>query len=144
MSNGMATLNATFDFSDFGLYADSDNTGIPPKWEAPDELTNMTDCLRYWYPLKSARGASDSAVLGGRLAAPHPVNMRVAPTLAVAAGNVCYMWDYGASGTITGLSSYTTTYSVEFNGNTAGTLNPGATCLMLPDYPGYIAVSARM
>jgi hypothetical protein len=145
MSNGMATLSSTHDFSDFGLYADPDNTGLPPKWQAPDELANMTDCLRYWYPLRSARGASDSAVLGGRLAAQHPVTMRVNPTLAVAAGNVCYMWDYGASGTISSINgNFSNTYHVEYNGNTAGTLNTGATCLMLPEYPGYLSVSARM
>ena len=144
--NGAATAGTTLEIFDIGLYLDPDKTGVAPKWEAPSEMQNMTDCLRYWYPLRSARGASNSATLGGRLAAPHPVMMRANPAIAVGTvgGNVCYMWDYGGSGTITGLSNYANTYHIEFNGNTAGTLGAGRTCLMLPEYPGYISVNARM
>jgi hypothetical protein len=47
ISNGLAALN-TFEIFDAGLHVDPDKTGLPPKWELPDEPTEQLACMRYW------------------------------------------------------------------------------------------------
>ena len=54
MSNGMATLNASLSLADVGLYFDPDNTGLPPKWETPDEAEELRACQRYYYKTPTA------------------------------------------------------------------------------------------
>jgi hypothetical protein len=47
-TNIAATANKFLYISDFALYADPDNTGLPPPWEAPDYATELARCMRYF------------------------------------------------------------------------------------------------
>jgi hypothetical protein len=86
--NGVAAGN-TFDVFDVGLYLDPDKTGIPPKWELPDEAAQLAKCLRYYFML-AAEGVVNSIQVRGYAAAgtgvsntiPLPQPMRVAPTMS--------------------------------------------------------------
>ena len=46
-TNGLDT-SASLIFADAGLYLDPDNTGVPPRWEMPDEAEELRACQRYW------------------------------------------------------------------------------------------------
>src|SRR4029077_4283970 len=48
MTNGRATLNNTFELFDVGLYADPNNTGLPPAWVTPDYADELARCQRYY------------------------------------------------------------------------------------------------
>ena len=41
MTNGMAGAGNVFELFDVGLYLDPDNTGLPPKWQMPDEAEEL-------------------------------------------------------------------------------------------------------
>src|SRR6187399_1766631 len=43
-SNGVATVAATYELFDVGLYLDPTNTGTPPRFEMPDELNELQAC----------------------------------------------------------------------------------------------------
>jgi len=45
--NGVNGANI-FELFDVGLYLDPDNTGVPPKWQMPDEAEELRACQRYW------------------------------------------------------------------------------------------------
>ena len=47
-TNGMATGSAVFELFDVGLYLDAANTGVPPRWETPDEAQELAACMRYF------------------------------------------------------------------------------------------------
>ena len=47
-TNGMATVNNTFELFDVGLYLDPLATGIAPPWVMPDEAEELAACQRYW------------------------------------------------------------------------------------------------
>lgn len=47
-ANLAAVANKVLRFTDVGLYADPDNTGLPPPWEVPDYATELVKCQRYW------------------------------------------------------------------------------------------------
>jgi hypothetical protein len=47
-TNGAAVTNKGLYITDVGLYADPDNTGLPPPWEVPDYATELNKCRRYW------------------------------------------------------------------------------------------------
>jgi hypothetical protein len=56
---GIASATTTgqiFDLGDVGLYADPDNTGLPPPWEVPDYVTELNKCLRYYFKNQGAVG----------------------------------------------------------------------------------------
>ena len=46
--NGAATANAKYYVTDVGLYADPDNTGVPPKFEPPSYEDDLARCQRYF------------------------------------------------------------------------------------------------
>jgi len=48
LSNFMATQGQIAELFDVGLYLDPANSGIPPRWEMPDEAQELTSCRRYW------------------------------------------------------------------------------------------------
>jgi hypothetical protein len=145
-TNGMATVGNTFELFDVALYADPDLTGLAPKWRGPTEPENMMACLRYWYPARSAIGTVAAATACGRLGRIHPVSMRISPTVSVGTvgGAVCYSWTLTTASPITSIANYSNTTTLEFDtGNSSGGLS-GNACSLLPEYPGYLAVSARM
>jgi hypothetical protein len=145
-TNGLATAGNTFELFDVGLYLDPDATGLAPKWRGPTEPENMMACLRYWYPARSAIGTVAAATACGRLGRIHPVSMRVSPSVNVGTvgGNVCYSWTLTTASPITSIANYSNTTNLEFDtGNSSGGLS-GNACSLLPEYPGYLAVSARM
>ena len=81
-----------FDITDVGLYLDPDNTGLPPKWEMPDEAEELRACQRYWsgsappdtWIYAHPRATNDTYRVE---AIPLPVQMRTAPA-ALAYGSI--------------------------------------------------------
>ena len=47
-TNGVAGANASFYLYDVGLYRDPLNTGVPPRWQMPDEAEELRACQRYY------------------------------------------------------------------------------------------------
>ena len=47
-TNGMATAGAVFELFDVGFYLDPDRTGVPPRWQMPDEAEETRACQRYY------------------------------------------------------------------------------------------------
>lgn len=47
-TNGLATAGAVFELFDVGLYLDPLGTGVPPRWQMPDEAEELQACKRYW------------------------------------------------------------------------------------------------
>jgi hypothetical protein len=90
MTNGFDTAgNVASIFADVGLYADPNNTGLPPPWEVPHYTTELDRCMRYW--------RRDAVVMTwGTVATSmtffsefvYPVPMRIVPTVAYA--NISY------------------------------------------------------
>ena len=82
-TNGMATLANQFVLSDVGLYLDPLNTGVPPRFEMPDEAEELRACQRYY--VTSLYNIYSSNVTSGNtyyLTTPLPVQPRTAPTLS--------------------------------------------------------------
>jgi hypothetical protein len=52
---GLSTAGSCY-LSNVGLYLDEDNTGIPPKWEMPDEAEELRACQRYYFKDDTASG----------------------------------------------------------------------------------------
>lgn len=61
-SNGLAAAN-TFELFDVGLFADPDNTGLPPVWQPPDEIDDLQRCKRF-YEIGIASGFSGNVTSG--------------------------------------------------------------------------------
>lgn len=53
MTNGAAIANNPLRVTDVGFYADPDNTGIAPPFNAPSYEDDLARCLRYWEPMVS-------------------------------------------------------------------------------------------
>jgi hypothetical protein len=83
-TNGTATVNNTFYFGDVGLYADPNNTGVPPPWVTPDYASELAACKRYWQ-LSANLTLSHYNTAGsyGMTTIPFTIEMRTAPTIAV-------------------------------------------------------------
>ena len=47
-TNGVASAGAVYELFDVGLYLDPLNTGVPPRWQMPDEAEELRACHRYW------------------------------------------------------------------------------------------------
>src|SRR6188768_3972952 len=49
MTNGIATASRAFIIRNVGLYLDdTTNSGVAPRWTAPDEIEELRLCQRYW------------------------------------------------------------------------------------------------
>lgn len=77
MSNGMATVGNRFELFDVGLYADPDNTGVPPPWVAPDYVLMLNECQRYWLQRAVVVESGAEAV-----STTLPTGMRTQPTIS--------------------------------------------------------------
>lgn len=90
--NILDTAGATVRIADVGLYADNDNTGIAPKWQAPSLEETERWCLRYYWKIA---GAAYVGICNGLFfnasswtgIFTFPVTMRTAPQVAVSAQN---------------------------------------------------------
>jgi hypothetical protein len=76
MSNGAASVTSHW-LADVGLYLD-DGSGIPPRWEMPDEAQELIACQRYWRTLYIS---VDGYETGGN---PLIQNVQLAPVMRVA------------------------------------------------------------
>jgi hypothetical protein len=80
-SNGIAATNNTFELFDVGLYLDTDNVGVPPKWELPAYDDELKRCMRYfqWVPINAYWQAANASEGAG-----YPIlfrmPMRISPT----------------------------------------------------------------
>ena len=54
ITNGDAVAGALF-ITDVGLYADPQNTGVPPPWVMPDEAEELRACQRYYFKASSGQ-----------------------------------------------------------------------------------------
>jgi hypothetical protein len=83
-ANLAATTGQNISISDFGLYADPDNTGLPPPWEVPDYATELVRCQRYFSSgnsfLVGSYGANGQIVYTD---IPHKVLMRGTPAVTI-------------------------------------------------------------
>jgi hypothetical protein len=70
--------------ADVGLYVDTDNTGVPPKYEVPDEAAVLLSCQRYWKRFSSFIVAGYSTA-GGNIYGAMPISpeMRIAPAVVI-------------------------------------------------------------
>lgn len=81
---GLSTASFCF-LTNVGLYLDPTNSGIPPRWEMPDEAQELAACMRYWQlsgannQLFSGNVTSGSTYYVGRIL---PVQMRVPPSVS--------------------------------------------------------------
>ena len=147
MSNGAAVANTTFDIADTGLYLDPYISRQAPHWEAVPEGKAFLDSQRYWWPCRNLIGASASTYGPARGRCVCPVPMRTAPSVAIGlvGGNPCYGWDAVAMNPMTTIGNYSTYTMLECDCNSAtASYATGRLCQQLAEYPGYLAVSARM
>lgn len=78
-TNWMSVANTQFlEFTNVGLYADPDNTGLPPPWETPEYAAQLVKCKRYWNRFNTVV-VETNAVAQSTI---FPVSMRTAPTLS--------------------------------------------------------------
>lgn len=84
--NNAAVISKNLVTTDVGLYADPDNTGLPPPWEVPDYATELVRCQRYFSNgnsfLVGSSGANGQIVYTDF---PHKTVMRAAPSVTTAA-----------------------------------------------------------
>jgi hypothetical protein len=90
VSNGLGVAGNIFELYDVGLYLDPDNTGLPPKWQMPDEAEELRACQRYFEVTGgggtyfSGQVTSGSAYIAGQR---WRVEKRAAPSLAAVQGS---------------------------------------------------------
>jgi hypothetical protein len=142
-TNLAAAVNS-FNLADVGLYLDPYATGIAPPFEMPNYTAELRACQRYWYRAFGLRGGAASATQAARIGAPHPVQMRIVPTVATV--GLPKVYDGLATPTLPAatLSTFNTVNTLELNYTVAG-LTAGRPALQYWENEGYyIAVSARM
>jgi hypothetical protein len=104
-TNLAQTANNGFYVTNVGLYLDPDNTGLPPKWEMPDEAEELRACQRYWEKNEGGTVAlrwfgNTTTGFGYQTAMAFKVSKRVDPT--VTAFHATGLNFPAAAGTITG------------------------------------------
>lgn len=84
ISNGLATVNNTFEVWDIGFYVDPDKTGLPPPFVLPSYDAALLDCLRYWQRYSGIINFTSWVAAGGQFITVYTfvVPMRVSPTQA--------------------------------------------------------------
>jgi hypothetical protein len=82
-TNGAAVANSKLYITDVGLYADPDNTGLPPPFIAPPYEDDLARCKRYYQTGNySLNGYMQSSASNCAIATPWGVSMRAAPTMS--------------------------------------------------------------
>lgn len=81
-TNGAAQANKALIITDVGLYADPDNTGLAPPFNAPSYADDMARCQRYWVRMLTQYLFGYTGG-GGSIWETYslPVTMRTAPTV---------------------------------------------------------------
>jgi len=89
-TNGVATNGNVFELFDVGLYLDPLATGVPPRWEMPDEAAELLACRRYWYTGATTGNSFPPRVINTGavtynigIGSRHPVTMRIVPAMNV-------------------------------------------------------------
>jgi hypothetical protein len=120
----------------------------PSSTRAPSILRpyaqELITCQRYFYNgVPPARGIATGGTTVGRMACPHPVSMRVAPTLTIVAS--LPVWDGVTTTTVTGVNTnYCTTTAFEADFTTAAALATWRPALFYQGAGGNIVVDARL
>jgi hypothetical protein len=90
--------SSTYSIADVGLYADPNNTGLPPPWAAPDFVSELAACKRYWQLIQQDQvgyASAAAAYFGSTYS--FPSTMRVNPTIAaLSAGTLTNIASSGA------------------------------------------------
>lgn len=79
-TNGMATAGNVFELFDVGLYLDPDATGLPPKWQMPDDAQELKACQRYYAVYDAVQLVQTDANVQPQMLL--PVGCRVSPAVA--------------------------------------------------------------
>jgi len=104
---------------------------------------DLRHCQRFFYAgVPPLRGVISSATAVGRLACLHPVTMRAAPSVSTAAG--VPIFDGTAVSTVTGISNYSTTTVLEFDGSGATGMTVGRPAIIYQGAGGNLYVSAEL
>jgi hypothetical protein len=91
ITNGLATASNVFELYNVGLYLDPLATGVPPRWQMPDEAEELRVCQRYFqkYSLLEAGGGAAGFAAGVIISTvtayvfmPFITRTRAAPTLS--------------------------------------------------------------
>lgn len=149
MTNGLTTNGSTFEVADIGFYLDPFKTNVPPRWEANGEAYDLAECQRYWWPCRALKnGVADTGTHIARARATCPVPMRVVPSYsigAIPAGvEAPYMWDAAYQRFMIGGGNISSHYCLEIDCNCGAIMASGRPGQQLNEYPGYLAISARM
>lgn len=80
-TNGAAVINKNMIITDVGLYADPDNTGLPPPFELPDFATELVKSQRYYYGQQFQMGGYSIASGTDYYFLPAKASMRTTPTV---------------------------------------------------------------
>lgn len=84
-TNGAATANQNLLVTDVGLYADPDNTGLPPKFERPSYADELARCQRYYEQVGIT--LSNTAAFQWLNYVSYVVWKRASPTITFVSGN---------------------------------------------------------
>ena len=132
-------------FSDVGFYADPNMTGRAPEFQQNEYVDDHTECLRYWYKAFGLSGVVQSATIL-RLVGPHPVPMRVPPSVSLV-GTTLRCYDTAVAPNATSVSipaAYTQSLDIQLTASAGGfTLGRAAKLLLDGQEANYVAVSAR-
>jgi hypothetical protein len=81
-TNGMATINNTFELWNVGLYLDPNATGLAPPWQTPDYASELAACKRYWQKdFFGMNGYTGAASVPFTWRHPFQVEMRTSPAM---------------------------------------------------------------
>lgn len=142
MSNLAATATQTLAIGRVGLYADPYLTGKAPPWETPNERQAYTDCKRYFYTCRAARGLVGSATVVSRMGVPHLVPMRTGPS-AAKVGTVTVNEATVNNAFVLG-TGYPNPYCFETEGTSTGMTAGRAALMIASSGLGGIELNARM
>jgi hypothetical protein len=134
-SNGVATVAATYELFDVGLYIDPQATGRPPPWEMPDEVAELQHCIRYWRRSDDLRAVCPSGGTSVRVIQPIVPSMRAVPAISLPTGSATFhVWSVVNST----VNSITNSYSAANHLD----LSMNATAAQTPQYEGSITVGS--
>jgi hypothetical protein len=142
-TNGAATSANIFYLKEVGLYLDPYQTGVAPPWEPPAFVDELISSQRYWHKSFATRGDTANTVTNNQIAAPHPVMMRLKPTVTVVGSPIGY--DAAVSPVISAVAGNQSNTSVVELNCTIGTVTaarPGGH--IWNSEANYFACSARM
>jgi hypothetical protein len=125
---GSSSVNG-INFDLWGVQVEAGNSPTP--FEVKPYAQELRECQRYYFAMSKPplRGTFNGANNWNRCSMSLPVPMRVAPTVSLS--GTFDIYDGSQIGTVTAFTQqYTTTYSIELDGNTAtGSFTAGRPCI---------------